>query len=222
MGQWRRPKNNIQQRGFAGGHSYVDYFYAPIYSKIQINYPGIYELVTLLSDPLFQPWLRQKRPSQRKIFSKVCTFNKCDQQHYIKQDSANLLTFQIALAYLDEEIGKSKNLRKAVPLKLVAVGGFVAVSYFHNRASTEDLDCMIDPGLKSLTKLKGKLARAIKAVAHRKDYDEGWVNDNVRMFAVGDSVQPLFRESVEQNVVLWRGKNLVIYAVNGNGHWHAN
>ena len=123
------------------------------------------------------------------------------------------LTFLIALFYLDEEIGKSKSLRKAVPLKLVAVGGFVAVSYFHNRASTEDLDYMIDPGLNSMTKIEGKLACAIKAVAYRKGYDEGWVNDNVRMFAVGDSAQPLFQESVEQNVVLWRGKNLVIYAV---------
>ncbi|OXV05600.1 hypothetical protein Egran_06632 [Elaphomyces granulatus] len=80
--------------------------------------------------------------------------------------------FQQALAYLDEEIAKSKNLRKAVPIKLIAVGGFVA-----------------------------------------KGYDEGWVNDKVRMFAVGDSAQPLFRDSVAQNIVLWGGKNLVVYAV---------
>lgn len=51
---------------------------------------------------------------------------------------------------------------------------------------------MIDPGLNSMTKIEGKLACAIKAVAYRKGYDEGWVNDNVQMFAVGDSAQPLF------------------------------
>ncbi|TPX19737.1 hypothetical protein DIZ76_017529 [Coccidioides immitis] len=121
--------------------------------------------------------------------------------------------FQQALTYLDEEIGKSKNLRKAVPIKLVAVGGFVAVSYFQNRASTEDLDYMIDPALENLTKIEDKLGRAIKNVADKKGYDEGWVNDKVRLFAVGDSAQPLFRDSVAQNVVLWEGKNLIVYAV---------
>lgn len=69
-------------------HSYVDYFYAPTYSKAQTNHLGIYELVTLLSDLLFQPWLRQTRPLPMKIFSKVCTFNKYDQQHYIEQDDS--------------------------------------------------------------------------------------------------------------------------------------
>ncbi|KMU85165.1 hypothetical protein CIHG_02947 [Coccidioides immitis H538.4] len=102
----------------------------------------------------------------------------------------------------DEEIGKSKNLRKAVPIKLVAVG-----------ASTEDLDYMIDPALENLTKIEDKLGRAIKNVADKKGYDEGWVNDKVRLFAVGDSAQPLFRDSVAQNVVLWEGKNLIVYAV---------
>ncbi|EAS32715.2 uncharacterized protein CIMG_03739 [Coccidioides immitis RS] len=102
--------------------------------------------------------------------------------------------FQQALTYLDEEIGKSKNLRKAVPIKLVAVGGFCCP-------------------LENLTKIEDKLGRAIKNVADKKGYDEGWVNDKVRLFAVGDSAQPLFRDSVAQNVVLWEGKNLIVYAV---------
>lgn len=32
-------------------------------------------------------------------------------------------------------------------------------------------------------------------------------------FAVGSTRLPLFKESLDQNVVLWRGKNLIIYAV---------
>lgn len=35
----------------------------------------------------------------------------------------------------------------------------------------------------------------------------------MELFAVGDTKAPLFRESIEQQVVLWRGKNLVIFAV---------
>ncbi|KAM5432300.1 hypothetical protein McanCB56680_006530 [Microsporum canis] len=121
--------------------------------------------------------------------------------------------FQQALIYLDEEIGKSKNLRKAAPIKLVAVGGFVAVTYFENRTTTEDLDYMVDPSLKNLEKIREKLVRAISNVAEKQGYDDDWVNDRVQQFAFGDFALPLFQDSVAQNVVLWEGKNLQVYAV---------
>lgn len=35
----------------------------------------------------------------------------------------------------------------------------------------------------------------------------------MELFAVGETKAQLFRESIDQQVVLWRGKNLVIYAV---------
>jgi hypothetical protein len=53
----------------------------------------------------------------------------------------------IALGRLDEEVSKSKNLRKAAPVKIVAVGGYVAVSYLRNRTSTEDINYKSRPQL---------------------------------------------------------------------------
>ncbi|KAI1989907.1 hypothetical protein LOZ53_003473 [Ophidiomyces ophidiicola] len=122
------------------------------------------------------------------------------------------LAQKLALVCLDEKIGKSKNLRKAAPIKFIVVGGFVAVTYFQNRDTTEDLDYMLDPSLENLGKVKEKLSRAIKTVAKRKGYDDDWVNDKVQVFALGDSAQPLFRDSMAQNIVLWSGKHLIIYA----------
>jgi hypothetical protein len=124
-----------------------------------------------------------------------------------------LKTSSIGLTYLDEDIGKSKNLRKIVPIKLIAVGGFVAVTYFQNRAITEDLDYMIDPTIENRPKIEQKLARAITNVGREKGYDRNWVNDRVTMFAVGDTAQSLFRDSVAQNIILWQGENLIVYAV---------
>ena len=46
-----------------------------------------------------------------------------------------------------------------------------------------------------------------------KGYLPQWVNNKVAQFAVGDTRLPLFQESVAQNLVLWRGKNLIVYAV---------
>lgn len=46
-----------------------------------------------------------------------------------------------------------------------------------------------------------------------KHYTPEWVNDQVAQFAFGDTRLPLFRDSIAQNLILWQGKNLVIYAV---------
>lgn len=40
-----------------------------------------------------------------------------------------------------------------------------------------------------------------------------WANNKVAQFAVGATRLPLFQESVAQNVVLWEGKDFVVYAV---------
>ncbi|KAI1975139.1 hypothetical protein LOZ51_002213 [Ophidiomyces ophidiicola] len=120
--------------------------------------------------------------------------------------------FQLALELLDTEIGKSKNLRKAAPIKLVCAGGYVAVSYFRNRSSTQDIDYVLDPQIENVEKIRGKLQRAIGAVADKLQLSEEWINSRMEIFAVGESKLPLFIESIDQNVILWQGKNLTIYA----------
>ncbi|OAG41608.1 hypothetical protein AYO21_04072 [Fonsecaea monophora] len=121
--------------------------------------------------------------------------------------------FAEALADLDGEIGKSKNLGKIAPVRLLSAGGFVAVSHLGNRSATEDIDYIIDPNIENLGKIKEKLQKAIRTVADKRKISEEWINAHMEVFAVGGTKMRLFQESIEQQVILWHGKNLVIYAV---------
>jgi hypothetical protein len=100
-----------------------------------------------------------------------------------------------------------------LPITLLAVGGFVSVTYLHNRPATEDIDYILDPQIQDQKKIQEKLHDAIQKVAKSKKLSPEWANNNVAQFAVGDTRVPLFQESLAQNLVLWKGKNLVIYAV---------
>ncbi|KJK73869.1 hypothetical protein H634G_10847 [Metarhizium anisopliae BRIP 53293] len=120
--------------------------------------------------------------------------------------------FHQALLALDSEIAKSKNLRAAAPIKLLSAGGFVAVTLFHNRNSTQDIDYIIDPDTKNVTKVKEKLQKAISAVAQKRGLVEEWINSRMEVFAVGETKRHLFYDSIAQGVVLWQGTNLIIYA----------
>ncbi|EGX88130.1 hypothetical protein CCM_09266 [Cordyceps militaris CM01] len=117
-----------------------------------------------------------------------------------------------ALRALDVEIGKSKNMSKIAPIQLLSAGGFVAVTLFHNRVSTEDLDYIMNPDTPGVDKIKQKLQIAIEAVCRQRELPADWINSQMEIFAIGANKQRLFRDSVTQNVVLWRGANLVIYA----------
>ncbi|ROT38124.1 hypothetical protein SODALDRAFT_279063 [Sodiomyces alkalinus F11] len=109
-------------------------------------------------------------------------------------------------------MSKSKNLRAAAPIKLLSAGGFVAVTLFRHRQSTRDIDYIIDPAIRKLNKIKEKFQRAILAVAKQYELIGDWINPLMDLFTPGDIKRRLFRDSVGQGVVLWQGKNLIIYA----------
>jgi hypothetical protein len=99
------------------------------------------------------------------------------------------------------------------PIRLLAVGGFVSVTYLKNRHSTEDVDFILDPQIQNQDKILEKIQRAADNIAKQRNYFRDWFNDKVAQFAVGDVRLPLFQDSVAQNIVLWHGKNMIIYAV---------
>jgi hypothetical protein len=113
------------------------------------------------------------------------------------------------------EVGRSKNLKKAGPIKLIAVGGFVAVTHFANRKSTHDLDYFLDPTLPNLFKLTAKLKKAINSVSNKASYSTKWANDSVGVYAAGDRRVKLFNDSIAQGIVIYSGKYLQVYA----GQW---
>lgn len=98
-------------------------------------------------------------------------------------------------------------------IKLLAAGGYVSVTYLQNRHATEDIGYILDPQIANQAKIAEKLHAAVRKVARSRGYALEWFDDKVAQFAVGATRLPLFQESVAQNVVLWRGTNLVIYAI---------
>ncbi len=88
----------------------------------------------------------------------------------------------------------------------------MSVTYFRNREATEDVDYILDPTIENQAKAEEKLQRAIERVAKSKKLTPDWINDKVAQFAIGATRLPLFQESIAQDIVLFKGKNLIIYA----------
>lgn len=95
---------------------------------------------------------------------------------------------------------------------MVSAGGFVAVNVFGNRSSTEDVNYILDPYIKNPTKAEEKLRTAIQTVTRQLELENKWINDSMSVYAAAKKGRTLFRESIEQNEVLFHGTYLVIYA----------
>lgn len=85
-----------------------------------------------------------------------------------------------------------------------------------NRTSTQDLDYFIDPVIYGNEKIhvETALRAAIAEVGVRLQYDPKWCNDEVSLFlTLLSNPYDLFARSVEQNVILYQGHHLIVYAV---------
>lgn len=119
---------------------------------------------------------------------------------------------QSALTLLDEELGRSELISAVAPLRLISVGGFLAVKFFHNRETTTDIDVLIDPNVDADRDYRATVLEAINAVSKAHGFAEDWLNDQLRIFIKDDLRMLLFLESIQQNVLLYAGENLQIYA----------
>lgn len=89
----------------------------------------------------------------------------------------------------------------------------MSLTVLKNRVATADIDYILDPATKNEAKMNEKLKRAIRAVASAKGYHPEWVNDRVTGFVYDDTAGPLVQRSVQQHVLLYRSKNLNVFAV---------
>jgi len=122
----------------------------------------------------------------------------------------------IALMELDTELGKLRLSASIIPIRLISIGGYTAVKYLGNRESTFDIDYILDPALEKMNQIKQAIKAAISAVAEARDCQHTWMNDDCRVFTGGPQRRlALFNAALEQNVVLWSSKHLIIYA----GQW---
>lgn len=121
----------------------------------------------------------------------------------------NTLTMEAALAQMEAEIARSEVLSTVAPIELVTVGGFVATRLFQNRTNTRDIDCLIDPEFEYVT---DDILKVVKKVAETNSYIEDWLNKDVELFIRKARRGDLFEASIEQNVLLYNGTHLKVYA----------
>ena len=92
-------------------------------------------------------------------------------------------------------------------------GGCLAVTFFHVRSATKDVDCLIDPNIDVAEEYRQDLLSLVRDVAKARDLEDDWLNDELKLFIVRPKRLDLFLKSVQQNIVIYGGENIVIYAV---------
>lgn len=64
-----------------------------------------------------------------------------------------------------------------VPIKLIAIGGYVAVGYLKNRDSTHDIDYILEPLVEQNPEARSELRWAMLDVAKEYHLVQDWIND---------------------------------------------
>ncbi|PQK11899.1 hypothetical protein BB8028_0003g05190 [Beauveria bassiana] len=129
--------------------------------------------------------------------------------------TARLLTseeMRQGLDALDEEIGKSELLMSVAPIRLITVGGSLAVLLCGNRTSSTDIDCILDPQVAEDSDYAEEWSKVVATAADAVHLEDDWLNDQLGIFVRRDKRKMLFLESVQQDIAIYEGKNVVIYA----------
>ena len=113
---------------------------------------------------------------------------------------------------MDAKLGENPMITAFAPINLMAVGGFFAVTYLKNREATEDIDYLLDPEWANDEDIKEPLRNSIEAVASKHNYLPGWANEDVGLFVTKKAREVLMRKAIEQDIVLWSGENIRIFA----------
>ncbi|KAI1993894.1 hypothetical protein LOZ53_001981 [Ophidiomyces ophidiicola] len=120
--------------------------------------------------------------------------------------------FEKGLKAVDEELNKYAMVVAFAPIKLMAAGGFLAVNYLRNRGATGDIDYLLDPEWEVDDDIKIPLRQAIATVSSKLHYNEQWANEDIATFITKEAKARLFRGAVEQNIILFKGSNLMVLA----------
>ncbi|KAG6036383.1 hypothetical protein E4U41_005734 [Claviceps citrina] len=121
-------------------------------------------------------------------------------------------TMEKALTMLDSKIASNDLLMSVAPLRLVTVGGCLAVRLCHNREASYDIDCLLDPHVTSADDYAAEFELVCQEVAREGGFYKDWLNQQVKIFVSRERRATLFLESVQQDIIVYSGKNLVVYA----------
>lgn len=121
------------------------------------------------------------------------------------------LALTVALCLLDKETMNSKNLRRVLPLRVIAINGYVSLTSLGNCPTISQITYILDPHVSPRWKIEEKLKRSIEAIADYLGYDKSWMSSYSGRMSERLR-QALWTESLDQNVVIWAGQNLTVYA----------
>jgi len=124
----------------------------------------------------------------------------------------NLEDFHRGLETLDTEMGKDPYIAAFAPIKIIAAGGFVSVSYLKSRESTGDIDYLLEPEWAQDWEIKKPLQEAMARAAEQLQFGEDWINEDLSLFVTTAAREYLFKTAEEQNIILWEGTNLRVMA----------
>uniref|UniRef100_A0A8H7NI27 Uncharacterized protein n=1 Tax=Bionectria ochroleuca TaxID=29856 RepID=A0A8H7NI27_BIOOC len=117
-----------------------------------------------------------------------------------------------ALSQLDDAIEASELLMSVAPIRFITIGGMLAVSLFGNRSTTKDIDFLLDPSVDAVDEYRAEALKIIRGVARKSGFSNNWMNDELRIFIGGTQRLNLFLQSVKQGVIVYKGRNMTIYA----------
>lgn len=75
-----------------------------------------------------------------------------------------------------------------------------------------DIDVLVDPNIDAVDEYREEVWGKIRQISKDHGFMRDWVNDELQIFIRKDTRMNLFLESIEQNVLIYRGENLEIYA----------
>lgn len=98
------------------------------------------------------------------------------------------------------------------PIRFLTIGGMLAVIFFRNRTATKDIDFLLDPNVDAVPEYRDEVLKVIRGVARRQGFNNDWMNDDMKIFIKDTNRPSLFLQSVEQNIVVFDGKCLTVFA----------
>ncbi|QSS61008.1 hypothetical protein I7I51_05815 [Histoplasma capsulatum] len=107
------------------------------------------------------------------------------------------------LEALDKALGGNELIYAFSPITMISPAGYLAVSYFRNRAMTEDIDAIIDPEYASDEELLRMMHTVMVEVGRDLNFGEHWINDSVALLLTQPARKSLFSDAEKQNIVLW-------------------
>ncbi|KAF7950858.1 uncharacterized protein EAE97_002410 [Botrytis byssoidea] len=120
--------------------------------------------------------------------------------------------FRQGLEELDKEMANDPYLVAFAPIEILTAGGFLAVWYLKSREATGDLDYIIHPEWSTDDEIKEPFHEAVLKVGKKLNFNRKWMNEDMKLFTTGATDERLFKQSQEENLVLFSGNNILVRA----------